>query len=90
VNGYYPVFSVGVGVGFGVAVGPGVGFGVAVGPGVGFGVSVGVGTVVSLRGVNKPARFAEKALCIILTFHSALQFTTTNISYAVIILKFTE
>jgi hypothetical protein len=50
VNVYYPVFCVVVGVGFGVAVGPG----------VGFGVSVGVGIVVSLGGVNKPARFAEK------------------------------
>jgi hypothetical protein len=56
-NGYYPVFCVNFHVGFGV------GFGAA--------VCAGVGTIVSLRGVNKPVRLAETALCIILTFHNA-------------------
>jgi len=64
-NGYYLVFCVDL------CVGVGVGFGATVGAGVGLDVSVGVGTVVSLRGVNIPARFAETALCIILTFHNA-------------------
>jgi hypothetical protein len=70
-------------------VGVDVGFGTAVGAGVSFGVSVGVGTFISLRGVNKPARFAGTALCLILTFHNASEFTS-NISYTIIILKFTE
>ena len=63
-NGYYPVFCVDFPVGVGV------GFGAAVGAGVGFGFSVGFGTIVGLRGVKKPARLAETALCIILTFHN--------------------
>jgi hypothetical protein len=64
-NGYYPVLC----VDFRVVVG--VDFGAAVGAGVGLDVTVSVGTVVSPRGVNIPARFAETALCIILTFHNA-------------------
>jgi len=64
-NAYYLVVCVDFRVGVGV------GFGATVGAGVGLDIDVGVGTVVSLRRVNIPARFAETALCIILTFHNA-------------------